>query len=185
MSTKKSFNEKIVFDKLVAGDTFLLEPFFLEIQQTENLLFSKKENIAKLFVSGIINDKKNNFFPPGILQTNLMNKKQKNTSIKSEFTSNNTSKTSEIDTKSGTLSLRVNDINYSKEVNTNSVNSVCVKFMGNIGGNWPTPQVRHSYYLCIQNIHILFVFNTIIFTANFNLYVCNLILTFFYFIFYY
>lgn len=150
----------IGFSKFVVGDTFMLQSNSLESQQTENLSFTEKENVEKLFVSGVINSKKNAFFVHEIKQNNLMYKKYQNTEtfIDNEFASNKTSKMEEapskFDTKSRTLSKAINNTILNDFNTNNKKSAVCVKFMGNIGGNWPTPQVRYLYYLCIQNIRV-------------------------------
>ena len=142
---KKLHTDFTSMKNLIAGDTFLLHSNWIESQQYEVLSVyeKKKENDhnsfdsyrqsknEKLFISGEINNNKNeNFIQIYRDEYTGGEKHQKNTS-----NSNNLRILEEIEGK-----------NENKNKNKNSVqrnnNAVCVKYMGSIGGLWPTPQVR-------------------------------------------
>lgn len=114
---------------LIAGDTFLLHSNWIESQQSE-ILFNV-ENIAvnenvKLFIAGQINNNKNENFIEIYRHEGLERDYQNSTT--------------------NTNNLRILKEIIGKNVNKISVggnnNAVCVKYMGSIGGLWPTPQVR-------------------------------------------
>ena len=159
-----NYNKKNDFTsikQLYVGDTFLLHSDWIESQQSETLIntenyknidtklfddkiiLEKNENVnEKLFISGKVNNNKNENFLK-ISQEEIIRVNDQKSGIK---------------TKNSTNYLRIHDetllenenVKESENVNENknikkNVNAVCVKFMGNIGGLWPTPQVRTCY----------------------------------------
>ena len=142
---------------LVAGDTFLLHSNWIESQQSEMLINNENYQINDANILDNKNTKKINQNEKLFISGKINNNKNKNflKFLDKEITKTNDSKL-KIKIANSTRYLRIEEKiliekekekekeNRSTEKNDNTV---CVKYMGNIGGLWPTPQARtfHSY----------------------------------------
>ena len=151
---------------LVPGDTFLLHSNWIESQQSEILFNNENYQIneanihdsnntkkinqnEKLFISGKINNNKNKKF---LKFSDEEIKKVNDLKLKLKIANSTRYLRMEGNVLIEETKEKEKD-NGSMEKNDNTV---CVKYMGNIGGLWPTPQARtcHSY----RTYHFLFDF---------------------------
>ena len=142
------------FNNLNSGDTFVLESKWIKVEQSE--LIANNIKTEKKFINGIINrnnnirDKKDNIKIKDkngkmLLFTHVLF--NKNNSIE-KINENNTDIKKNFDQYSNNNNnIYNNNVNYVRDSNNDndnnvkSVASVCVKYMGSLGGIWPTPQV--------------------------------------------
>jgi hypothetical protein len=134
-SSVDSLRKELNFDlkKLNYGDTFYLESNWVKLEQSE--LLSNNVKTEKKFVNGIINRSNAKKDKKLLIQSTVINSNEKNSTEKKDKNSEKIVRyldnNSNIDSLSNT---HIEDIGVRP--------SVCVKYMGNLGGNWPTPQVR-------------------------------------------
>lgn len=163
-SEMKLNTELTSMKNLIAGDTFLLHSNWIESQQSEilndveikkknkhNFLSDKntiekiKNKNEKLFISGKINNNKNEKFIK-------ISQNDQNLEIKAEYSIND-------DTNNNNLRVQEDIVGENKNKNlvTGDSSAVCVKYMGSIGGLWPTPQVRSCHTIRTYSLSYFFL----------------------------
>jgi hypothetical protein len=157
LNSAESLRKGLNFDleELNYGDTFYLESNWIILQQSE--LLSKNIKTEKKFINGIINTNKDKNFKK--------DEKEKLIKQSSVITFNENKTTEKKDENDGKIVRYLVDTSNivfpsNTDADTESLRigpSVCVKYMGTLGGHWPTPQVNilppNYFFYCI----VLFV----------------------------
>jgi hypothetical protein len=132
--------------KLNYGDTFYLESNWVKLEQSE--LLSNSIKTEKKFVNGIINRNDAKKDKKLLIQSTVITSNERNSTEKKD--KNNEKIVQNFNNNSNINSLSNTDIDDRVRP------SVCVKYMGTLGGNWPTPQVRTFTFLIFSLVMFRF-----------------------------